>query len=154
MFPPKNLYMVTQKLTLMCLWPSSVLPFHNQVLVADTDWWRGCLQGEPLDGRVGWGCRGTVQRVQFCAQPWWRLTGAGTSACICALLKLLCDIVNMQLLLYTPAPAPLRCQARVVEQHLRVLHLSPECYQHLGLCASGWAWSWVPRYLAGPVSPW
>ena len=53
------------------------------------------------------------------------------------------DLFNMQLLLYTPAPAPLRCQARVVEQHLRVLHLSPECYQHLSLCASGWARSWV-----------
>ena len=71
----------------------------------------------------------------------------------CDLLKLWGSIVNMQMLLYTPAPAPLRCQARVVEQHLRVLHLSPECYQHLGLRASGWAWSWVPRYLAGPVSP-
>ena len=53
------------------------------------------------------------------------------------------DLFNMQLLLYTPARAPIRCQARVVEQCLRALHLNPESYQLLSLCASGWAWSWV-----------
>ena len=30
-------------------------------------------------------------------------------------------------------------QARAVEQHPWVLHPSPECYQYLRLCASGWA---------------
>ena len=49
------------------------------------------------------------------------------------------DLFNMQLLLYTPARAPIRCQARVVEQCLRALHLNPESYQLLSLCASGWA---------------
>ena len=49
------------------------------------------------------------------------------------------DLFNMQLLLHTPARAPIRCQARVVEQCLRALHLNPESYQLLSLCASGWA---------------
>ena len=85
------------------------------------------------------GLPGTVRRVQFGARQWWGLTGAVATACIGALLKLLGDIVNM-LCCFTPRhPAPLRCQAGAVEQHLCVLHLSPECYQHLGLCASGWA---------------